>query len=148
MDIEAVLDRLLDAGISVWLDAEGKVRIDKGAPEDLKDLVREHKQELIDVRRAQALMNSAGMRIICLPLGHRAVAYPSSAKLDEVRWAMHVLRMNPVPLVINDEGLRWISYGEWRRRQPVCTRQDREAYLRQQREAERQEKPLRRRRTA
>jgi hypothetical protein len=147
VDIEAVLDRLMEVGLSVWLDAEGKLRIDKEAPPELKDLVREHKQALIEVRRAQALMNSTGMRIIRLPLGYRAVAYPLGAKLDEIRWAMHVLRMNPIPLVINDDGLRWISYGEWRRRQPLCTRQDREAYLRQ-REAQQQEKPLRRRRTA
>ena len=52
-----------------------------------------------------------------------------------------------LPLVINDEGLRWIRFDEWRRRQPRCTRQDREAYLRQ-RKAEQVEKPLRRRRTA
>ena len=117
MDIEAVLDRLMEAGVSVWLDAEGKLRIDKGAPEELKDLVREHKQELTDVRKAQAVMNRPGMRCIRLPLGHLAVAYPLGANLDEIRWAMKVLRMDPMPLVINDEGLEWISPEEWRRRQ-------------------------------
>jgi len=147
VDIEAVLDRLMEASVSVWLDADGKLRIDKEAPPEVKDLVREHKQELIDVRRAQALMNRAGMRIIRLPLGHRAVAYPPGADLDEIRWAMQVLRMDPMPLVINDEGLRWISYDEWRRRQPLWTKEDREAYLRQ-REAEEQEKLKRRRRSA
>ena len=109
MDIEAVLDRLMEASVSVWLDAEGKLRIDKGAPEELKDLVREHKQELTDVRKAQAVMNRPGMRCIRLPLGHLAVAYPLGADLDEIRWAMKVLRMDPMPLVINDEGLEWIS---------------------------------------
>jgi hypothetical protein len=113
----------------------------------MKDLVRQHKQELIDVRKAQALMNSAGMRIIRLPLGHRAVAYPPGANLDEIRWAMQVLRMDPLPLVINDEGLRWISYDEWRRCQPLWTKEDREKYLRE-REAEEQGKLTRRRRTA
>ena len=117
MDIEAVLDRLMEAAVSVWLDAEGKLRIDKGAPEELKDLVREHKQELTDVRKAQAVMNRPGMRCIRLPLGHLAVAYPLGADLDEIRWAMTVLRMDPMPLVINDEGLEWISPEEWRRRQ-------------------------------
>jgi hypothetical protein len=117
VDIEAVLDRLMEAGVSVWLDAEGKLRIDKGAPEELKDLVREHKQELTDVRKAQAVMNRPGMRCIRLPLGHLAVAYPLGADLDEIRWAMKVLRMGPMPLVINDEGLEWISPEEWRRRQ-------------------------------
>ena len=147
MDIEAVLDRLMDAGVSVWLDADGKLRIDKEAPPELKDLVREHKQELIDVLRAQALMNSAGMRIIRLPLGHLALAYRPSANLDEIRWAIHVLRMDSMPLVINDEGLRWVSYDEWRRRQPLWTKEDREKYLRE-REVEEQEKLKRRRRTA
>ncbi len=117
MDIEAVLDRLMEAGVSVWLDAEGKLRIDKGAPEDLKDLVRQHKQELTNVRKAQAVMNRPGMRSIRLPLGHLAVAYPLGADLDEIRWAMKVLRMDSMPLVINDEGLEWISPEEWRRRQ-------------------------------
>ena len=116
MDIEAVLDRLMEASVSVWLDADGKLRIDKGASEDLKALVREHNQELTDVRKAQAVMNRPGMRCIRLPLGHLAVAYPLGADLDEIRLAMKVLRMD-LPLVINDEGLEWISPEEWRRRQ-------------------------------
>ena len=119
MDIEAVLDRLMEAGVSVWLDAEGKLRIDKGAPEELKDLVREHKQELTDVRKAQAVMNRPGMRCIRLPLGHLAIAYPLAADLDEIRWAMKVLRMDPMPLVINDEGLRWMTWDEWKLRRRV-----------------------------
>ncbi len=117
MDIEAVLDRLMEASVSVWLDAEGKLRIDKGASQELKDLVHEHKQELTEVRKAQAVMNRPGMRCIRLPLGHLAVAYPLGADLDEIRGAMKVLRMDPMPLVINDEGLEWISPEEWRRRQ-------------------------------
>jgi hypothetical protein len=119
VDIEAVLDRLMEASVSVWLDAEGKLRIDKGAPEELKDLVREHKQELTDVRKAQAVMNRPGMRCIRLPLGHLAVAYPLGADLDEIRWAMKVLRMGPMPLVINDEGLRWMTWDEWKLRRRV-----------------------------
>src|SRR5579885_153187 len=117
VDIEPVLDRLMEASVSVWLDAEGKLRIDKGAAQELKDLVREHKQELTDVRKAQAVMNRPGMRCLRLPLGHLAVAYPLGADLDEIRWAMEVLRMGPMPLVINDEGLEWVSPEEWRRRQ-------------------------------
>lgn len=115
MDIEAVLDRLLDAGVSVWLDAEGKLRIDKDAPEDLKQVVRDHKLELTDVRKAQAVMNRPGMRSIRLPLGHLAIAYPLRADLDEIRWAMKVLRME-LPLVINDEGLKWMTWDEWKLR--------------------------------
>ena len=119
VEIEAVLDRLMESGVSVWLDAEGKLRIDKGAPEELKDLVREHKQELTDVRKAQAVMNRPGMRCIRLPLGHLAVAYPLGADLDEIRWAMKVLRMDPIPLVFNDEGLRWMTWDEWKLRRRV-----------------------------
>lgn len=118
MEVSAVLDRLMEAGVSVWLDAAGKLRIDKGAPEDLKDLVRQHKQELTDVRKAQAVMNRPGMRSIRLPLGHLAVAYPLGADLDEIRWAMKVLRMDPMPLVINDEGLRWTTWHEPKLQQP------------------------------
>jgi hypothetical protein len=92
-------------------------------------------------------MNSAGIRIIRLPLGHRALAYPPGTNLDEIRWAARVLRMDSMPLVINDEGLRWVSYDEWRRRQPLWTKEDREKYLRQ-REAEEQEKLKARGRTA
>jgi hypothetical protein len=119
VDIEAVLDRLVEASVSVWLDAEGKLRIDKSAPEELKDLVREHKQELTHVRKAQAVMNRPGMRCLRLPLGHLAVAYPLGADLDEIRWAMKVLRMDPMPLVINDEGLRWMTWDEWKLRRRV-----------------------------
>ncbi len=117
MDVEAVLDRLLEAGVSIWLDGEGKLRIDKDAPPELKELVREHKQELIDIERARAVMNNTGVRIIRLPLGKLALAYRPGTNLDEIRWAVRVLRMNSMPLVINDEGLEWISPEEWRRRQ-------------------------------
>jgi len=119
VDIEAVLDRLMEASVSVWLDAEDKLRIDKGASQELKDLVREHKQELTDVRKAQAVMNRPGMRCLRLPLGHLAVAYPLGADLDEIRGAMNVLRMDPMPLVINDEGLRWMTWDEWKLRRRV-----------------------------
>jgi hypothetical protein len=110
VDVEAVLDQLMDAGVSVWLDAAGKLRIDKDAPAELKDLVRAHRQDLIDVRKAQAIMNRPGMRSIRLPLGHLAVAHPLKADVEEIRWAMRVLRMDSIPLVINDEGLKWVPY--------------------------------------
>jgi len=117
VDIGAVLDRLMETGVAVWLDGEGKLRIDKGAPEEIKHLVREHKQGLTDVRKAQDFMNGGGIRIIRLPLGHMALAYPPRTNLDELRWAAQTLRMDSMPLVINDEGLEWISPEEWRRRQ-------------------------------
>jgi len=117
MDVEAVLDRMMEVGVTVWLDDEGKLRIDKGAPDEIKQIVREHKQELIGVRRAQEFMHRAGIRIIRLPLGHLALAYPPHTNLYELRWAANVLRMDSMPLVINDEEPEWISPQEWRRRQ-------------------------------
>lgn len=147
MDVEVVFDLLMEAGVSVWLDADGKLRIDKAAPEEIKQLVREHKQAIIDVKKAITLMNDRGIRIIRLPLGHHALAYRPGTDLDEIRWAMKVLRMDSMPLVINDQGLRWVSYEEWQRRQPLWTKEDREKFLRE-REAEEQEKLNRRRRTA
>jgi len=128
--IEAVLDRLMDAGVSVWLDAEGSLRISKGAPDDLKGLVREHKQALIDLRKAQSIMNDAGIRIIRLPLGGSALAYPPGVPLDDVRWAAGVLGMAEMPLVVNEDECVWISFEEWRRYQPLCTRKDLEAHHR------------------
>ena len=116
MDIDAILDKLMDAGVSVWLDAVGRLRIDKHASPEMKDLVRAHKQELIDVRKAQAILNGPGMRGIRLPLGQFAVAYPLGADLEKIRWAMQVLQMEAAPLIVNDEGFEWISYDEWRLR--------------------------------
>jgi hypothetical protein len=48
MGVDAVLDQLRQACVRVWLDAAGKLRINKDAPAEWKDLVRAHKQELID----------------------------------------------------------------------------------------------------
>ena len=67
MDVD-VLDKLSQAGVAVWLDQDGKLRINSDAPAELKELVRTHKQDLIDVCKAQAIMNRPGMRCIRLPL--------------------------------------------------------------------------------
>ena len=119
MEIEDVLDQLNAAAVSIWLDADDKLRIDKGASPELKELVREHKPALIELKTAVRLMNTAGIRMIRLPLGHLALAYRLGADLDEIRWAMKVLRMDPMPLVINDEGLRWMTWDEWKLRRRV-----------------------------
>ena len=149
MEIETVLDQLLEAGVSVWLDGDGKLRIDKEASAEIKDLVREHKQALVDFRTAYALLECSGVRMIRLPLGELALAYPPRAILDEMRWAAGVLRLESMPLVIDDEGLGWISYDEWRRRQPLWTAEDRARYRRERAaEADEQEKLKRRRKTA
>jgi hypothetical protein len=58
MDIDSILDKLMTAGVSVWLDPDGKLRIDKDAPAELKQLVREHKQELTNVRKAQDILDA------------------------------------------------------------------------------------------
>lgn len=122
MNVEAVFDRLMEAGVSVWLDAEGKLRIDKGAPEEIKQLVREHKQAIIDVKKAIAIMNARGIRIIRLPLGRHAMAYPLGTELEEIRWAMKVLGQESMPLVLNDEGLKWMTWNEWKLRPEVWAR--------------------------
>jgi hypothetical protein len=109
VDVVDVVAKLAEAGISFWLDAAGKLLIDKDAPAELKELARSHRQELIDVCRAQDIMNRLGMRCVRLPLGHLAVAYPLKADFSEIRWAMRVLRMD-MPLVLNDEGLKWRPY--------------------------------------
>ena len=121
MEIEALLDRLNEAEVSVWLDGEGKLRIDKEASPELKDLVREHKQALIEVKAAVQLMNAAGIRMIRLPLGHLALAYRLGTDLEPIRRAMKVLRKEAMPLVINDEGLRSMTWHEWQLRQPIRT---------------------------
>jgi len=146
VDIEAVLDRLMETGVSVWLDDEGKLRIDKGAPEEIKQLVREHKQELTDVRKAQDFMNRTGIRIIRLPLGHLALAYPPRTNQDELRWAAQALRMDSMPLVIKDEGLEWISPEEWRRRQVARIFEEQRRERLKQAPPGAEQQPLRRRR--
>ncbi len=67
-----------------------------------------------DVRRANALMNRIGIRIVHLPLGEQALEYPWDANLDDVRWAMTVLGMEAMPLVIGDDG--WMTWNQWRLR--------------------------------
>jgi hypothetical protein len=107
--VEGVLDQLEAAEVMVWLDTAGKLRIDMNAPAEIKELVRKHKQALVDVKAAVRLMNSAGIRIIRLPLGHAALAYPPGTDLDQIRLAAKVLGKESMPLVINDEGLRRIT---------------------------------------
>ena len=123
MEIEDVLDQLNEASVSIWLDDEGKLRIDKDAPAELKELVREHKQEILAVKTAVRLMNAAGIRIIRLPLGHLALAYPPGTDLEPIRRAMKVLRKESMPLVIDDDGLRAMTWDEWKLRRPVWTNQ-------------------------
>ena len=121
--VEAVLQQLNAAEISVWLDAGGILRIDKDAPAELKDLVREYKQEILAVKTALRLMNAAGIRLIRLPLGHLALAYRLGTDLEPIRQAMKVLRKESMPLVINDDGLRAMTWDEWQLRRPVWTHQ-------------------------
>ena len=124
MEIEGVIDLLNEAGLAVWLDSEEKLRIDKGATPELKELVREHKQALIEVKAAVRLMNAAGIRIIQLPLGHLALAYRLGTDLGPISRAAKVLRKEEMPLVINDEGLRSMTWDEWKLRRPVWTQQE------------------------
>jgi hypothetical protein len=144
VEIEAILERLNSAEVSVWVDEEGRLRIGKEAAPELKALVREHKQALTEWRRALNFMNAAGIRTIRLPLGHFALAYPLGTDLEELRQAATVLGKENLPLVVSDENLRSISWSEWVLRQPLWTKRERDEYLRQ-REVE-QAQPARGRR--
>ena len=115
--IDLVVEQLNAADVSVWLDSDGKLRIDRDAPAELKDLVREHKEPLIEWRNAVHTMNAAGIRMIRLPLGHFALAYRLGTDLEPIRAAMKVLGKEAMPLVINDEGLREMSWHDWQLRQ-------------------------------
>jgi hypothetical protein len=147
MDVEVVFERLARAGVSVWLDDQGKLRIDKGAPEEMKQFVRDHRQAIIDAKKAIAIMNDRGIRIIRLPLGHRVLAYPLGADLEEIRWAMKVLHLDSMPLVINDEGMRWMTWNDWKLHRRVWAAEDGE-YPPCQSESEVQPKLLFGRKTA
>lgn len=100
MNLELVLDRINEAGVTVWLDDAGNLRITKGADEQIKELVREHRELLINLRRAQQFMDEAGIRIQRLPLGEIALRYPPGTDLDQLRWAATILQMGELPLVV------------------------------------------------
>ena len=119
MSRRQVLAQLSEAGVSVWLGRDGSLRIDSGAPELIKALVRENKQALIDLCRAQEFVNAAGLRLVRMPMGGRGVAHPPGADLEQVRWALGILGLAHLPLFLNDDDCRWVSYREWIRRQPA-----------------------------
>lgn len=145
MDVELIWEKLGATGVSVWLDADGKLRIDQQAPEELKALVRQHKAEVIAVLKAQEVMNRSGIRLVRLPLGGFALAKPPGSLAEEVVEAIKILRLDHVPSVYNDEGGRWIPYDEWRRRQPLCDPKELDEWRRKQ-EAEEVARCNRRRR--
>ena len=119
MSLRNVLENLSEAGVSVWLGRDGALRIDVGAPEVIKALVRENKQALVDLCRAQEFVNAAGLRLVRMPMGGRGVAHPPGADLEQVRWALGILGLAHLPLFLNDDDCRWVSYREWIRRQPA-----------------------------
>lgn len=100
MDIHLVLDRLNEAGVSVWLDGAGNLRITKGTDDEIKQLVREHRQLLIDLRQAQQFMDQAGIRIQRLPLGEFALRYPPGTDVSQLQWAAATLQMDDLPLTV------------------------------------------------
>ena len=119
MSLRNVLENLSEAGVSVWLGRDGALRIDVGAPELIKALVRENKQALVDLCQAQEFVNAAGLRLVRMPMGGRGVAHPPGADLEQVRWALGILGLAHLPLFLNDDDCRWVSYREWIRRQPA-----------------------------
>jgi hypothetical protein len=100
MDIHMILDRLNEARVSVWLDDAGNLRITKGADDEIKQLVREHRQLLIDLRQAQQFMDQAGIRIQRLPLGELALRYPPGTDTNLLQRAAATLQMDDLPLVV------------------------------------------------
>jgi len=150
--IEAVLGRLMEAGVAVWLDADGRLRIDKEAPAELKELVREHKPDLVALLKANEVMNRSGMRIVKLPLGGFALAKPPGPLPEDVPQAIKALRMDHLPIVQRVD-LPGLPYDEWVRRQvldlskPLCDPEELRQWL-AAREAEAANPRSRRRRTA
>ena len=69
--------------------------------------------------RAQEFVNAAGLRLVRMPMGGRGVAHPPGADLEQVRWALGILGLAHLPLFLNDDDCRWVSYREWIRRQPA-----------------------------
>ncbi|MBM3786199.1 MAG: hypothetical protein FJW30_17710 [Acidobacteria bacterium] len=119
MSIRNVIEQLSDACVTFWLGQDGALRVDSAAPEEIKALARENKQALVDLCRAQDFANAAGLRLVSMPQGGRGVAHPPGVDLDQVRWALGVLHLSHLPLFLNEDDCRWISYDEWRRRQPL-----------------------------
>jgi len=143
MDVAEVFDRLGEAGVAVWLDEEANLRIDKDASAELKQLVRQHRVEVVAIINARTVMNRSRMRIVKLPLGGFALAKPPGPLPEEVVRAIKVLGMDAMPIVINDEECEWLPYREWVRRQvldfskPLCDPGELEEWRRKQ-EAEKE----------
>jgi len=119
LSLRTVIERLSAAGVTFWLGPDGALRVDSGAPEEIKALARENKQALVDLCRAQDFANAAGVRLVRMPMGGRGVAHPPGVDLEQVRWALGILGLAHLPLFLNEDDCRWISYDEWRRRQRV-----------------------------
>jgi len=144
VDFDQAWEKLLAEGVRFWLDDAGQLRVEKEAPPELKDLVREHKARIIALFKAQALMNRSRMRLIRLPLGGMAVAKPPGELADGVAEALKVLELDHLPLVLNDEGLRWIPYDQWVREQvldfskPLWSEEERQEWIRKNQEEQKQ----------
>jgi hypothetical protein len=113
VDIEAVWAELNAAAVTVWLDDSGNLRIDKDATPDIKETARRHKEALVAVLRAQAVVSNARIRLVRLPLGNLALAKPPGPLPEDVRRAIETLRLDSLPLVINDAGLVSLPYRTW-----------------------------------
>ncbi len=151
MGVEEVFGQLMQTDVEVWLDSEGKLRIQSGAPVQIKNLVRQHKPAIVAVINARAVMNSSGVRIVRLPLGGFALAKPPGPMPAEAATAIEVLGMGQLPIVHNWAGLRRLTYRAWVREQvldlsnPLWTEEEREAWRRSaEEEAAAKTKPRRR----
>ena len=93
-----------------------------------------------DIKKAVELMNSAGIRIIRLPLGESALEYRMGTNLDEIRSAMRVLGTDSLPLVLSEENTTWMTWDEWRRRPEYWASLRREQQARARETGEEEEK--------
>jgi hypothetical protein len=152
MNFDQAWEKLLAEGVRFWLDDAGQLRVEKDAPEDLKNLIREHKSRIIALFNAHDLMNRSSIRLIRLPLGGMAVAKPPGLLSDEVAGALKVLELDHLPVVLNDEGLRWIPYDQWVREQvldfskPMWTEEEKQDWIRKKQQEQDQRAMLRNRR--
>ncbi len=112
-NIDDIEELLVGIAVTVWLDDSGNLRIDKDAPPDIKETARRHKEALVAVLRAQAVVNNARIRLVRLPLGNQALAKPPGPLPEEVSRAIETLRLDSLPLVINDAGLVSLPYRTW-----------------------------------
>jgi len=107
VDIEAVLDRSWKRALACGSTPKANcasTRVPGGTEGS-----RPRAQAGVDGRAESAGRDEPSSMRASAAVGPPRRRLSARRDLDEIRWAMKVLRMGPMPLVINDEGLEWIS---------------------------------------